>query len=171
MANSCPIGILHGIPSGRLGTVTFSLLSQDIDLKGAPGCRSSSFGHLADQANPLKIEALGLDLTVRLPLEASGGELTLFETVNAPGIGPLPHRHREAEIFRVLEGQYLFQVDDRLFEASAGHLVSFPGGAAHAFANISDRPARQLVVMLPGMDAHAFFLALSEVLLTKPEPR
>ncbi len=129
------------------------------------------FQSAIEHDKPLKIEALGLDLAVRLPSSVSGGELTLFETVNAPGIGPPLHRHREAEIFRVLEGQYLFQVDDRLFEASAGHLVSFPGGAAHAFANISDRPARQLVVMLPGMDAHAFFLALSEVLLTKPEPR
>jgi quercetin dioxygenase-like cupin family protein len=55
-------------------------------------------------------------------------------------------------------------VDDRRFEASEGDLVSIPAGAAHAFVNISDRPARQLVLMLPGMDAHAFFLGLNEVL-------
>jgi quercetin dioxygenase-like cupin family protein len=124
----------------------------------------SPVGH----AKSLKIGALGLDLTVRLAPDVSGGELALFETVNAPGFGPPLHRHREAEIFRVLEGRYLFQVDDRRFEAGEGDLVSVPGGAAHAFVNITDRPAQQLVLMLPGMDAHAFFLGLSEVLLTKP---
>jgi quercetin dioxygenase-like cupin family protein len=120
------------------------------------------------QANPLKIEALGLDLTVRLPPDVTGAELTVLETVNAPGFGPPLHRHRETEIFRVLEGRYLFQVDEKQFEAGAGDIVSVPGGAAHAFVNITDRPARQIVLMLPGMDAHAFFLGLSKILSTKP---
>jgi quercetin dioxygenase-like cupin family protein len=122
----------------------------------------------ADDVKPLKIGALGLELAVRLPPNTSGGELTLLETVNAPGFGPPLHRHREAEIFRVLEGRYLFQVDDKRFEAAVDDVVSVPGGAAHAFVNITDRPARQLVLMLPGMDAQAFFLGLGEVFLTKP---
>jgi quercetin dioxygenase-like cupin family protein len=121
-----------------------------------------------EQIKSLKIEALGLDLAVRLPPSVSGGELTLLETVNAPGFGPPLHLHRETEIFRVLEGRYLFQVDDRRFEAGEGDVVSIPGGAAHAFVNVTHKPARQLVLMLPGMDAQAFFLGLSEVFLTKP---
>lgn len=126
------------------------------------------FQSLASECKHLKIEALGVDLTIRVPPGVTGGELTLFETVNAPGSGPPLHRHRETEIFRVLEGRYLFQVDNRSFESGAGDVVSVPGGAVHAFVNISDKPARQLVLMLPGMDAHAFFLGLSEVFLTKP---
>src|ERR1700743_1515024 len=122
----------------------------------------------AGQVKSLKIEALGLDMAVRMPPDVTGGELTVLETANAPGFGPPLHRHRETEIFRVLEGRYLFQVDDKQFEAGEGDVITVPGGAVHAFVNVTDRPARQLVLMLPGMDAQAFFTGLSEVLLTKP---
>ena len=126
------------------------------------------FQSRSEECKPLKIDALGLDLTVRVPPGVTGGELTVLETVNAPGFGPPLHRHRETEIFRVLEGRYLFQVDDKRFEAGEGDVVSVPGGAVHAFVNITDKPAKQLVLMLPGMDAQAFFLGLSEFFLTKP---
>jgi quercetin dioxygenase-like cupin family protein len=81
----------------------------------------------------LKIPALGLELAVRLPPEASAKALTIIETSNAPGFGPPLHRHSETEVFRVLEGRYLFEVDGRRFEAGVGELVSVPGGAAHTF--------------------------------------
>jgi uncharacterized cupin superfamily protein len=74
------------------------------------------------------------------------------------------HRHRETEVFRVLEGRYLYEVNGRRFEAAAGDLVSVPGGDAHAFVNITDKPARQLVMMLPAMDAQRFFLGLGQIL-------
>ena len=83
-----------------------------------------------DDSRPLKIEALGLDLAVRVPPGVTGGELDFAETVNAPGFGPPLHRHRETEIFRVLEGRYLFQVDDKQFEAGEGDVVSVPAAPA-----------------------------------------
>ncbi len=112
----------------------------------------------------LDIPNLGLELTVRLPHDASGGALTVMETVNAGGFGPPLHRHRETEVFRVLEGRYLYEVDGRRFYVSAGDLVSVPGGAAHTFTNVSERPSRQLVLMLPAMDAAAFFGELGKLL-------
>jgi quercetin dioxygenase-like cupin family protein len=116
-----------------------------------------------DNRPPLKIPALGLELTVRLPPETSDRALTILETVNAPGFGPPLHRHHETEIFRVLEGRYLFEVNGQRFEAGAGEVVSVPGGDAHGFVNISDKPSRQIVLMLPGMDAQKFFFDLNEV--------
>jgi quercetin dioxygenase-like cupin family protein len=101
---------------------------------------------------------------VRLPQDASGGVLTVLETVNAPGFGPPLHRHRETEVFRVLEGRYLYEVDGRRFYVSAGNLVSVPGGAAHTFTNVSDGPSRQLVMMLPAMDAVEFFSGLGKLM-------
>jgi quercetin dioxygenase-like cupin family protein len=112
----------------------------------------------------VKIPAIGLELAVRLPHEASGGALTLIETTNAPGFGPPLHRHTETEVFRVLAGRYLFEVDGRRFEAGTGEVISVPGGVAHTFVNISDQPAHQLVMMLPAMDAQSFFLGLGEIL-------
>jgi quercetin dioxygenase-like cupin family protein len=113
---------------------------------------------------PISIPAIGLDLFLRLPPSASGGALTVIETVNAPGFGPPRHRHRETEVFRVLEGRYLYEVDGRRFRADAGDVVSVPGGAEHGFANVTDRPARQLVMVLPGLDAEAFFTGLGAVM-------
>src|SRR6202453_2649172 len=114
----------------------------------------------------VKIPALGLDLTVRLPPEAAGKALTVIETTNAPGFGPPLHRHVETEVFRVLEGRYLFEVNGQRFEAGAGDVISVPGGTAHTFVNITDKPARQLVMILPAMDAQRFFLGLGEILGT-----
>jgi quercetin dioxygenase-like cupin family protein len=122
------------------------------------------FRSAASNASTVKIPALGLDLTVKLPPEASGQSLTVIETTNAPGFGPPLHRHHEAEVFRVLEGRYLFEVDGKRFEAGSGELISVPGGVVHAFVNITDQPARQLVLILPGMDAQKFFVELGRIL-------
>jgi quercetin dioxygenase-like cupin family protein len=112
----------------------------------------------------VKIPALGLEFAVRLPPEASEKALTIIETSNAPGFGPPLHRHFETEVFRVLEGRYLFEVNGQRFEAAAGDVLSVPGGDAHAFVNIGDKPARQLVMILPGMDAQGFFIGLGKIL-------
>jgi quercetin dioxygenase-like cupin family protein len=112
----------------------------------------------------LHIPAIGLDLRVRLPPSASEEAMTVIETTNAPGFGPPLHRHAEAEVFRVLSGRYLYEIDGRRFYAETGDVVSVPGGAAHAFVNVSDGPAQQLIMILPGLDATAFFTQLGEVM-------
>jgi mannose-6-phosphate isomerase-like protein (cupin superfamily) len=125
---------------------------------------TTPFRATADNNKIISVPALGLDLTILLPTGVLDGATTVFETVNAAGFGPPLHRHREAEIFRVLQGAYLYEVDGSRFHAQAGDVVCVPGGAVHAFRNVSDRPSKQLVVMLPGMDAERFFLGLADVL-------
>jgi hypothetical protein len=46
--------------------------------------------------------------------------MTVMETVNTPGFGPPLPRHREAEVFRVMEGAYLYEVDGSRFQAQVG---------------------------------------------------
>jgi len=121
------------------------------------------FQSYPDEAK-LEIPLMGLELSVRISTDVSGGALAVLETVNAVGFGPPLHRHHETEVFRVLEGEYLYEVDGRRFHAAAGDVVSVPGGAAHTFTNISKGPAKQLVMMLPAMDALAFFTGLSKVM-------
>ncbi len=123
-----------------------------------------SFWRSAGNEPALLVPAIGLDLHIRLPSNSSGGAMTVIETVNAPGFGPPRHRHRETEVFRVLEGRYLYEVDGRQFYADVGDVVSVPGGAAHAFLNVTDRPARQFIMILPGLDAEAFFTELGAVM-------
>ena len=123
-----------------------------------------SFRHSLHQEPPILIPAIGLDLRVRVPPDSTGGVLTSIETMNAPGFGPPLHRHRETEVFYVLEGQYLFEVDGQRFTANEGDVVTAPGGAAHTFVNTTDRPARQFIQILPGLDATAFFFELADVM-------
>jgi quercetin dioxygenase-like cupin family protein len=122
------------------------------------------FVHSRHQETPISIPQIGLTLRVRIPPEQTGGVLTAIETVNAPGYGPPRHRHRETEVFYVLEGRYLFEVDGDRFTADTGDVITVPGGAAHAFVNITDKPARQYIQILPGLDATAFFLGLGDVM-------
>ncbi|HTV36230.1 MAG TPA: cupin domain-containing protein [Xanthobacteraceae bacterium] len=120
--------------------------------------------HSRGDEPPIRVPAIGLELTVRLPPHETGGALAVIDTINAPGFGPPLHRHPEVEIFRVLTGRYLFEIDGRQFFADAGDVVSVPGGAAHAFVNVTDEPARQTATIIPGLDAAAFFTALGELM-------
>ena len=115
-------------------------------------------------ASPIEIPAIGLSLRVPLTPELSGGAATVIETVNQPGFGPPLHRHPQTEVFRVLEGQYLYICDGQRFEVGEGAVVSIPGGAAHTFVNITDRPARQYILILPALDAVPFFTELGETM-------
>ena len=123
-----------------------------------------SFLHSRHEQPPISIPRIGLDLRVRVPPCSTGGVLAAIETTNAPGFGPPLHRHRETEIFYVLEGRYLFEVDGRRFHAETGDVVTAPGGSAHAFVNVTDKPARQFIQIVPGLDAAAFFTGLGEVM-------
>lgn len=113
---------------------------------------------------PIEIPAIGLSLRVPLPPEISDGAATVIETVNQPGFGPPLHRHPQTEVFRVLEGRYRYICDGQRFEAGEGDVVSIPGGAAHTFINMTDRPARQYILILPSLDAVPFFTELGEVM-------
>jgi quercetin dioxygenase-like cupin family protein len=122
------------------------------------------FLHSTQQETPIEIPQIGLSLRVRVPPGSTGGVLTSIETVNAPNFGHPLHRHPETEVFYVLEGRYLFEVDGRRFIADPGDVITAPGGVAHTFLNITDRPARQFSQILPGLDATAFFLGLGAVM-------
>jgi quercetin dioxygenase-like cupin family protein len=123
-----------------------------------------SFSHSRGTQVPIAVPAIGLDLSVCLAPAVTGGEFCFIETVNAPGTGPPRHRHREAEIFRVIGGRYLYEVDGRRFFAEAGDVVSIPGDVGHGFVNVTDRPARQYILIAPALDAAAFFTELADVM-------
>jgi quercetin dioxygenase-like cupin family protein len=122
------------------------------------------FWHSRHDEPLIAVPAIGLELRVTLPGSSAGSVMEVIETVNRPGFGPPLHRHPETEVFRVLSGRYLFEVDGRRFVAETGDLVCAPGGCAHTFVNISDDPGRQLISILPTFDSVAFFTALGKVM-------
>jgi quercetin dioxygenase-like cupin family protein len=125
---------------------------------------SISFIHSKGAVAPIAIPAIGLDLIVHMSPSASGDAFSIIETVNAPGKGPPRHKHTEAEIFRVLEGRYLYEMDGRRFYAETGDVISIPGSAEHGFVNVTDKPARQYILIAAALDASAFFTELADVM-------
>ncbi|MTI42048.1 quercetin dioxygenase-like cupin family protein [Roseibium hamelinense] len=122
------------------------------------------FSHTHADEPAVKIPEIGLEMRVRLDPAWNDGQMTIIETNNAPGFGPPLHRHRETEIFHVLNGAYLYEVDGRRFTARTGDVVTIPGGCAHAFRNETDAIASQLVIICPGLDATGFFTGLADVM-------
>jgi quercetin dioxygenase-like cupin family protein len=122
--------------------------------------------------NTIDIPAIGVNVQVRIAPTATGNKATLIETSDAPGYGPPMHRHeRETEIFHVLTGRYLFEVDGKRTIASAGETVVGHAGSTHCFTNIDKETSRMLVLITPGLDAAAFFMELCSVMANgEPQP-
>ncbi|MBI5105502.1 MAG: cupin domain-containing protein [Solirubrobacterales bacterium] len=96
----------------------------------------------------------GGPLTFKARGAQTGGALTAFENVVAPGDGPPLHRHdAEDEAWWVVEGTLRFRLGDELSDAPAGSFVFVPRGTPHCFQNAGDAPARILVLFTPaGME-------------------
>lgn len=88
--------------------------------------------------------------TVLLRSEQSDGHVAVIEgSVPAHWDGPPLHHHAHDEGFYVLDGEVTFEVDGERLTARPGEFAFAPGGSHHALANLSDAPARYLLVCTP----------------------
>lgn len=88
--------------------------------------------------------------------QQTGGNYALIEMLVPPGSGPGPHEHPAFhETYYILEGEMLFQFEDKSITAKKGQLVSIPkGGGVHRFHNVSTENVRMLCTVVPaGLDA------------------
>ena len=74
------------------------------------------FGQSHDEEPLIAVPAIGVDLFVRVLKATTDGALNVIGTIAAPGFGPF-YRHPETEIFRVLEGESLYEVNAKRFQA------------------------------------------------------
>ncbi len=127
---------------------------------------------MRDEKGPVVLEAgqgatiqgpAGGPLTFKVRGAQTGGALTAFENVVAPGDGPPLHAHeREGESWYVLEGSLRFKLGTDIRSAPAGSFVFVPQGTPHCFQNVGNTPARILVLFSPaGMEA--FFDRFAEL--------
>ncbi|UJW76141.1 cupin domain-containing protein [Rhizobium sp. SL42] len=85
------------------------------------------------------------------------GALCIIDTFRDSCGGPPLHYHAlQDEWFMVLEGEFLFQLGDQLFHATAGCSIFGPRMVPHSFRNLTDK-ARMLLVFQPALDIETFF--------------
>jgi mannose-6-phosphate isomerase-like protein (cupin superfamily) len=91
----------------------------------------------------------------------SEGTLSFFHLVAPPMSGPPRHVHtREDELFYVLEGELVFELDGERHTVGAGDTVYLRRGVVHAYQNFTTSDARLLIATTPGGFSE-FFVELS----------
>lgn len=114
--------------------------------------------------------------TYRLILtgKQTGGDYAMIDMLVPPGGGPGPHEHAAFhETYYILDGELLFQFEDKSITAKKGELITVPkGGGVHRFTNVSKAKARMICTVVPsGLDE--FFMEIGkpvapDVLLPPP---
>ncbi len=97
-----------------------------------------------------------LRTNVLLRSEESGGRVSVVEIlVPAHAGGPPLHTHDFDEVFYLLEGELIFQVEEALATKGAGEFSFAPRNVPHTLANHSDAPARYVLICTPaGFERH-----------------
>jgi quercetin dioxygenase-like cupin family protein len=87
---------------------------------------------------------------VLLRSEESAGAVAIVEnTMPAGAPGPPLHSHAFDEAFYVLDGELTVQLDGEVTTACAGELIFAPRGEPHTLGNLTESPARYLLVLTP----------------------
>jgi len=100
---------------------------------------------------PDSIEWLGVTYRTILTAAATGGAMSIVDSLSPIGSGPPRHIHeREDETFVLLSGSCKFWVEGETFIKHAGETVFVPRGMEHTFRVVGGVPSRHLVILTPG---------------------
>jgi quercetin dioxygenase-like cupin family protein len=87
---------------------------------------------------------------IKATAEDTGGQLTIVEVTEPPGMeAPLHVHHREDEGFWILEGEVTLYVGDETIEAKAGDFAWGPRDIPHRYA-VGPNGCRMLFLLTPG---------------------
>jgi len=94
---------------------------------------------------------LGSLFDIKVTGEESGGKCTIVElTVGPKQMGAPPHVHSGEEVAYVVDGTVKYRVGDKTFDAGPGTTIYITPGDWEWFENVTDKPARLLIVYTPG---------------------
>lgn len=96
------------------------------------------------------IRFVGKETFVKLAAGDGALPISILEDVSPAHHGPPLHVHDFEEFFYILSGEFLFEVDGAQFRVGPGDFAHGPAGVPHAFQNITDQPAKMLIVVRPG---------------------
>lgn len=101
----------------------------------------------------------------------TGGSFSLFDARVAPQQGIPLHRHEDDEAFLVLEGAFLFQVEDQQLSLGPGEFAFVPRGKLHRyFNNHAQQEGHLLIITLPAGNHERFFVEIGVPAASPSEP-
>ncbi|CAI5481706.1 unnamed protein product [Closterium sp. Yama58-4] len=136
-----------------------SVTASDTDKTAS--CPHAATG-LVDAGGGKVVKAMGMRVRIKAEAEQTGGSYSVIEYEVPAGEGSEEHIHtREHEAWFLLDGQMTWTIEKETYQASQGSFMHMPLGRAHSFRNNSDRPARMLVVCMPG-GLEKYFLEIGD---------
>lgn len=97
------------------------------------------------------IEWLGTRYRTLLTTQATGGNVSVVDSLSPAGSGPPRHIHHDAdETFVQLSGTIELWLEGETRICRAGEAAFIPRGKEHTFRVTDDGPARHLIILSPG---------------------
>ncbi|SMY09184.1 cupin domain-containing protein [Flavimaricola marinus] len=104
----------------------------------------------------------GVSYRTILSSAATGGAMSITDSVSPPRSGPPRHIHaNEDEVFVVLSGEIDYWLDGETGRVGPGETLFIPRGKEHTFQVPGDQPCRHLVILTPG-GFETFFAEMAE---------
>ncbi|CAI5517803.1 unnamed protein product [Closterium sp. Naga37s-1] len=146
-------------PAAGTGGETATTTAPDTDKTAS--CPHAATG-LVDAGGGKVVNAMGMRVRIKAEAEQTGGSYSVIEYEIPAGEGTEEHIHtREHEAWFLLDGQMTWTIEKETYQASQGSFMHMPLGRAHSFRNNSDRPARMLVICMPG-GLEKYFLEIGD---------
>lgn len=115
------------------------------------------------------MEWAGVRYKTILPRTATGGAMSIVDSIAPVGSGPPRHIHEtEDETFVIVDGRCKFWLNGETVIRGPGESVFVPRGTEHTYQVVGDRPSRHLVILTPG-GFEGFFEAMAAGRLRIPE--
>ncbi|MEM9545544.1 MAG: cupin domain-containing protein [Bacteroidota bacterium] len=106
-----------------------------------------------------------ITLKILLSGKYTNGNQAIFEDIVQPGVGPGRHiHHNQDETFFFLEGDFIAEVDGKMYEFKPGDVAFVPRGTVHAFKNIGKTTGRLRYIFSPAHNIEEVFRAFYKVL-------
>ena len=100
----------------------------------------------------------GIPLDNKVTAADSNGGIYVFEHLNMGKGGPFRHLHHEQdEWFRVVEGDFAFEIGSERFRLTAGDSIFAPRKIPHVWANVGERPGTLVLAVTLAGTLEAFF--------------
>ena len=114
----------------------------------------------ADKGEALSVA--GNTITVKIGGEHTANAYSVFELSVPPDVGAGLHIDKDwDEFWHVMEGTFVFTLDGKQLELSAGGFAHGPKGTPHSFKNVSAVKGKLVMVTIPS-GLEKFFRSIDE---------